>query len=85
MGHLCVFEHCDVFLGASSSSHAQWLTDDKSQLNQFQESFDYERCLAIQRILAWKNSQWLNVLPLAKHHFDLSRVEFRDALALHYH
>ena len=29
-------------------------------------------------------SLWLTVFPLAKHHFDLSATEFRDALALQY-
>ena len=27
----------------------------------------------------------LTVMPVAHHHFDLSSVEFRDALALRYH
>ena len=30
-------------------------------------------------------SGWLNVLPLAQHHFDLSAQQFRDALSLRYH
>ena len=30
-------------------------------------------------------SGWLNVLPLAQHHFDLSAQEFQDALCLPYH
>ena len=79
-----VFEHRDAFLRASSSTHAQRLAYGKSQLNRLQESFDYERCRAIERVLAEKNSQWISMLPLAKHHFDLSPLEFRDALAFHY-
>ena len=67
-----VFEHRDVFLRASSSAHAQWLADDKSQLNQLQESFDYERCWSIERVLAGKHPQWF-VLLLAKHHLTCSR------------
>ena len=35
-------------------------------------------------IVDGKCSNWLNVLPLAKFNFDLSPVEFRDALALRY-
>ena len=31
-----------------------------------------------------KISLWLNVLPIARHHFDLTRQEFRDALAIRY-
>ena len=39
------------------------------------------------RAIEWegKNSSWLNVLPVARYHYDLSLVEFRDALALRYH
>ena len=32
-----------------------------------------------------KTSGWLSILPLSYHHFDLSRVEFCDALDLRYH
>lgn len=39
---------------------------------------------AIHRARDAKISSWLNVLPVAKHHFDLSSSEFRDALALRY-
>ena len=31
-----------------------------------------------------KNFNWLTVMPIAHHHFDLSAVEFRDALAMRY-
>ena len=30
------------------------------------------------------SSHWLSVMPVAHHHFDLSAVEFQDALAMHY-
>jgi len=39
---------------------------------------------AFERCMKHKNSSWLTVLPLMKHHFDLSANEFRDALALRY-
>ena len=39
---------------------------------------------AILRAKDEKISSWLNVIPVAKHHFDLSAQEFRDALALRY-
>ena len=32
-----------------------------------------------------KKSGWLSVHPIAHHHFNLSAVKFRDALALHFH
>ena len=39
---------------------------------------------AILRAKDEKISSWLNIIPVAKHHFDLSAQEFRDALALRY-
>ena len=39
---------------------------------------------AIIRAKDEKMFSWLTVSPLAKHHFDLSATEFRDALALWY-
>ena len=39
---------------------------------------------AIQQAKYTKMSSWLNVLPVAKHQFDLSASEFWDALALRY-
>ena len=38
-----------------------------------------------QRTIDGKTSAWLTVMPIACHHFDLSPVEFRDALSLCYH
>ena len=40
---------------------------------------------AVQRAIDGKTSSWLTVMPIACHHFDLSPVEFRDALSLRYH
>ena len=39
---------------------------------------------AILRAKDEKISSWLNVIPVGKHHFNLSAQEFRDALALRY-
>jgi len=36
------------------------------------------------RAVDGETSSWLNVLPIARHQFDLSIVEFRDALAMRY-
>ena len=49
------------------------------------QSFDDDRKRAIQRAVDGKTSMWLTVMPVAHHHFDLSSIEFRDALALRYH
>ena len=40
---------------------------------------------AVQRAIDGKTSAWLTVMPSACHHFELSPVEFRDALSLCYH
>ena len=40
---------------------------------------------AIQQAIDSHTSGWLNVLPLAHHHFNLSAQQFRDALSLRYH
>ena len=48
-----------------------------SQLNDMQQR-------AVMRAKDEKMSSWLNVIPVAKHHFDLSAQEFRDALAIRY-
>ena len=39
---------------------------------------------AIKRAVEGKTSNWLTVVPVACHHFDLSPTEFRNALALRY-
>ena len=39
---------------------------------------------AIMRAVDGKTSNWLTVMPITRHHFDLSAVEFRDALAIRY-
>ena len=39
---------------------------------------------AVNRVKNEKMSSWLNVVPTAKHQFDLSEQEFRDALAIRY-
>ena len=46
--------------------------------------FDGIKQRAILRGKQGKVSNWLTVLPLARHHFDLSAQEFRDALAIRY-
>ena len=38
----------------------------------------------IQRSVDWKTGAWLTAIPLSNQHFDLSPVEFRDALSPRY-
>ena len=45
---------------------------------------DAKKKRAFRRSIDGKTSAWLAVLPLCTHHFDLSAIEFRDALAMRY-
>ena len=38
----------------------------------------------VRRAIEGKTSHWLTVLPIARHHFNLSAGEFQDALAMRY-
>ena len=67
---------------------SEWHNQRETILDEtFNNNIQELSCLqrrAIQRARDTKISSWLNVLPVAKHHFDLSASEFRDALALRY-
>ena len=81
----------------SMGSHLNRLNDPRSAFSQSQQTHDSEFLEDILGLLSpgqkrtivhsieGKTSGWLGVLPLACQHFDLSEVEFRDALALRYH
>ena len=63
----------------------------KTKNNIYQDKFarvinylDSSQRRAILRSKDEKMSSWLNVLPVSKHNFDLSSLEFRDALAIRY-
>ena len=78
-------------------SHLNRLNDAPSAFSQNQQTHDSEVLKDILGLLSPGQKQavvhsfegitsgWLRVLPLACHHFDLSEVEFCDALALRYH
>ena len=48
------------------------------------EQLDPAQLRAVSRAKDEKISLWLNVLLIARHHFDLTPQEFRDALAIRY-
>ena len=56
----------------------------EEKLSTILKQFDTLHQRAILRIKDEKMSSWLTVLPIAKHHFDLTAQEFRDALAIRY-
>jgi len=57
---------------------------DQRKLEETLEPMDDRKRRVIMRAVDGKTSGWLNVLPIARHQFDLSAVEFRDALAMRY-
>ena len=57
---------------------------DEALLDRVLDSVDPVKKRVIRRSVDWKTSGWLTVIPLSKHHFDLSPLEFRDALSLRY-
>eukprot|EP00923_Selenidium_pygospionis_P058524 GHVN01102707.1.p1 GENE.GHVN01102707.1~~GHVN01102707.1.p1 ORF type:complete len:143 (+),score=19.92 GHVN01102707.1:388-816(+) len=44
----------------------------------------HDRQRAVVRVANGKCSQWLTAPPATSHHFDLSPIEFRDAIGLRY-
>jgi hypothetical protein len=78
-------DHRGQLQAATSEMKAQQKQCDLSILETLLSSMDDGRRRAVKRSVEEKTSSWLTVLPLALHHFDLSAIEFRDALALRYH
>ena len=50
---------------------------DQRKLEETLEPMDDRKRRVIMRAVDGKTSGWLNVLPIARHQFDLSAVEFR--------
>ena len=80
----CYTDHLDVI----ARVHADLLKEKELV---FEEKFvsivthlNSEQRRSLQRVKDAKMSSWLNVLPVVRHNFDLSAVEFRDALAIRY-
>ena len=57
---------------------------DQRKLDVALESMDAKKRRTVMRAVDRKTSNWLTVMPVARHQFDLSAVEFRDALAMRY-
>ena len=56
----------------------------KEKFSTIPKQFDTLHQRATLRMKDEKMSSWLTVLPIAKHHFDLTAQEFRDVLAIRY-
>ena len=79
---------------SSYSAHIRLVKSEKHKEFAMVQTMDCDSVLvslgndmrrAVQRAIDGKTSAWLTIMPIACHHFDLSPVEFRDALSLRYH
>ena len=74
--------------GAIAESHARLRAEQKERnqvkLEKAMENMDVKKQRTVRRAVDGKNSNWLSVMPIARHQFDLSAAEFRDALAIRY-
>lgn len=57
---------------------------DNALLEEILNSLPPTHQRALKTIASEKASGWLTVLPLSRHNFDLSELEFRDALSIRY-
>ena len=73
--------HCETVrketIAIKESDLQSMFTNIVAQLDPMQQR-------AVERAKSEKMSSWLNVVPAARHQFDLSAQEFRDALAIRY-
>jgi len=77
-------EHRQQLDSATKATHKEQDKRDDDLFNEIITSFSPAQQRALKNISKEKASGWLTVLPLAKHHFDLSEAEFRDGLSMRY-
>ena len=77
-------EHIERIAETHSKLRNERMEQDQRKLETVLESMEATKRRAIMRAVDGKNSNWLTVMPISRHHFDLSAVEFRDALAIRY-
>ena len=76
------------FVVSSYSAHVRSVKTEKHKELAMVQTMKCDSVLVSlgnERAIDGKTSAWLTVMPIACHHFDLSPVEFRDALSLRYH
>ena len=77
-------EHIERIAETHSKLSNERMEQDQRKLDTVLESMEATKRRAIMRAVDGKNSNWLTVMPIARHYFDLSAVEFCDALAICY-
>ena len=70
------------FVVSIHSAHIRMVKTEKHQELAVVQKVE---CDSVLICLSNDTSAWLTVMPIACHHFDLSPIEFRDALSLRYH
>jgi hypothetical protein len=79
-----VHEHRETIAESHAKLHAEQKQNNQVKLEAALEPLDAVKRRRIMRAVDGKTSNWLTVMPIARHQFDLSAVEFRDALAIRY-
>ena len=81
----CMWSHLHRLHETRSAFSQDQQLRDTTTLMSALDRLDPSQSRAVKRCIDGKTSGWLCVLPLTHYHFDLSAVEFRDALSLRYH
>ena len=71
-----VLEHRAVVVKAQAKLKKHQMEQDQRKLEAALEQMDTRSRRVVMRAVDGKTSGWLNVLPIARHEFDLSAVEF---------
>ena len=85
MGRVCLAD----YLAHLNAVHIRVTRDCGDQscllLSSLLSGFPFLTTHPVQQAIDFCTSSWLNVLPLAYHHFDPSAQQFNDTLSLWYH
>ena len=79
-----MLKHTAVVVKAQAKLRKHRTEQDQRKLETALKQIDTRSRRIVMRAVDGKTSDWFNVLPIAHHQFDLSAVEFRDALAMSY-
>eukprot|EP00923_Selenidium_pygospionis_P002843 GHVN01004364.1.p1 GENE.GHVN01004364.1~~GHVN01004364.1.p1 ORF type:complete len:695 (+),score=78.46 GHVN01004364.1:2-2086(+) len=80
----CPKEHDEQMQRAKVEYIAAKRDRDAKVLSEAIQQLSASRQRAVQRAIDGRTSHWLTACPTSAHQFDLSSVEFRDAIALRY-
>jgi hypothetical protein len=83
-GTFNALDHTIQLKNAKIEMQSQQRAEDAKTIEEVKSHFDSFHVRAIERSINEKTSAWLTVLPVERNNFDLSPVEFRDALAIRY-